>query len=514
MARTTTRCAVSLRDLFPRAQFTQPGDLRIDKCSADWRDCAPGDLFIAQTTADGDGHDEAEKAVARGAIGVLGERLLPLAAPQVLVRDTRQAHGQLVQALAGNPSRQMRTIGVGGTAGKTVTAMLLAAIFEQAGENVGVLSSIGYSDSLVQTAPREAAPSTDQFADWLGRMHTAGCQTAVVELSTRVLAERRAAGIELDAAILTNIRRDPHAQHATPHGCLRAHRRLFSLLKPGGVAILSADDHRSRNLLPKLKSPALSFGLHAAADLSAEVLERHRSEQTFLLCAGEETAVVRTRMIGDHHVANCLAATAVGLAAGVELAKIVRGLESIEHVPGRLERLECGQDFGVFVDAAASPESLALSMQAVRRVTAGRLIVVAGAPAGGDKAIRPLLGRVLERGAHLPILTSSGLGGGRSDRPGREAPLAIAHDLLDGFDRPQRAHVIPSRAAAIQFALGEARPGDSVLITGPGNLHAPLAGQEIAGQQRACQDDREIACQWLYERGEAELGRPKLRIFR
>ena len=128
MARTTTRCAVSLRDLFPRAQFTQPGDLRIDKCSADWRDCAPGDLFIAQTTADGDGHDEAEKALARGAIGVLGERLLPLTAPQVLVRDTRQAHGQLLQALAGHPSRQMRTIGVGGTAGKTVTTMLLAAI--------------------------------------------------------------------------------------------------------------------------------------------------------------------------------------------------------------------------------------------------------------------------------------------------------------------------------------------------------------------------------------------------
>jgi UDP-N-acetylmuramoyl-L-alanyl-D-glutamate--2,6-diaminopimelate ligase len=501
MARSTSRCAVSLRDVFPRAQFTRPGDLRISKCSADWRDCAPGDLFIAETTADGDGHEQASQALARGAIGVLGERLLPVEAPQILVRDTRQAHGQLVQALAGNPCRRMRTIGVGGTAGKTVTAMLLAAIFEQAGQNVGVMSSVGYSDSLVQTAPQEATPSTDQFADWLARMNTAGCDTAVVELSSRALAERRAAGIELDAAILTNIRRDQYQRHNTPSGYLRTNRRLFSLLKPGGVAVLSADDHRSRNLLPKLKSPALTFGLHAEADLSAEVLERHRSEQTFLLCAGEETAVVRTRMIGDYHVANCLAATAVGLAAGVDLGKIVRGLEAIEHVPGRLERLECGQEFGVFVDAAAMPESLALSMQAVRRVTEGRLIVVAGAPAGGDKAVRPLVGRVLERGAHLPILTSND--------PGREEPLAIAHELLDGFDRPHRAHVLPDRAAAIRFALSEARAGDSVLITGKGDR----SGQ-LVGQQRVAHDDREIACQWLYARGEVELARPRLRIFR
>src|SRR5688572_10789093 len=190
--------SVSLRGVLRRAKFTRGGDLAVAKCSSDWRDCSPGDLFVALTTADEDGHDHAPEAIARGAVALLAERLVPVAAPVVLVKDTRVALARITQALAGHPCRQLRTIGITGTAGKTVTAMLLASIFEKAGEAVGVLSSIGYSDSLTQTAPRQATPTTGQLADWLGRMATAGCDSAVIELSSRALAERRAAGLELD----------------------------------------------------------------------------------------------------------------------------------------------------------------------------------------------------------------------------------------------------------------------------------------------------------------------------
>ena len=369
---------VSLRGVLRKAKFTRGSDLSVAKCSSDWRDCAPGDLYVALTTADGDGHEHAREAIARGAIGVLAERLVPVDAPVVLVKDTRAAYGRVTQALAGHPCRKLRTIGVTGTAGKTVTAMLLASIFEKAGEAVGVLSSLGYSDSLTQVAPRQATPTTEQLAEWLGRMATAGCDSAVLELSSRALAERRAAGIELDAAVLTNIRRDHLDLHNTPQAYRKAKRRLFSLLKTGGIAVVNADDHRCRNLLPKLGSATLTYGLHAEADISATIVERHKSEQTFVLSAGSDSIPVRTRMIGDHHVSNCLAAAAVGLASGIELTTIVQGLEAIDHVPGRLERLECGQPFGVYVDAAAAPETLALSIKAVRRVTSGRVIVVAG----------------------------------------------------------------------------------------------------------------------------------------
>jgi UDP-N-acetylmuramoyl-L-alanyl-D-glutamate--2,6-diaminopimelate ligase len=205
-------------------------------------------------------------------------------------------------------------------------------------------------------------------------------------------------------------------------------------------------------------------------------------------------------MIGDHHVSNCLAAEAVGLASGIELTTIVQGLEAIDHVPGRLERLECGQSFGVYVDAAAAPETLALSIKAVRHVTSGRVIVVAGCTGSGDRTIRPLIGRVLERGASLPILTTND--------PRHEEPLAIVHDMLDGFEKPHKAHVLPGRADAIRFALAQAHEGDSVLITGKGDR----LGQ-IVGRKRQPHDDREVACQWLYERGAEDLDGPRLRIF-
>jgi UDP-N-acetylmuramoyl-L-alanyl-D-glutamate--2,6-diaminopimelate ligase len=491
--------SVSLRGVLRRAKFTRGGDLAVAKCSSDWRDCSPGDLFVALTTADEDGHDHAPEAIARGAVAVVAERLVPVAAPVVLVKDTRVALARITQALAGHPCRQLRTIGITGTAGKTVTAMLLASIFEKAGEAVGVLSSIGYSDSLTQTAPRQATPTTGQLADWLGRMATAGCDSAVIELSSRALAERRAAGLELDAAVLTNIGRDHLDLHNTPQAYRRAKRRMFSLLKAGGVAVVNADDHRCRNLLPAISAACLTYGLYAEADITATVVERHRSEQTFVLSAGGESVPVRSRMIGDHHVSNCLAAAAVGLSCGLDLTTIVQGLEAIDHVPGRLERLECGQPFGVFVDAAASPETLALSIKAVRRVTAGRVIVVAGCPGHADKSVRPLVGRVLEKSGCLPVLTASD--------PRHEEPLAAMHDLLDGFERPQKAHVLPDRAAAIRYALTLAGPGDSVLITGKGDRQG-----QIIGSKRLPHDDREVARQWLYERGAEELAGPRLRI--
>ncbi len=223
---------VSLREVLPKARFTRGNDLIVAKHTSDWRDCAPGDLYVALTTADGDGdgHEHARDAISRGAVAVLAERLLPVDAPVVLVKDTRTALGRLTQALAGYPCRNLRTVGITGTAGKTVTAMLLASIFEKAGEAVGVLSSVGYSDSLAQIAAKEATPSTAQLGNWLGRIVAAGCDSAVIELSSRALAEWRAAGIELDAAVLTNIRRDHLDLHNTPQAYRKAKRRLFALL--------------------------------------------------------------------------------------------------------------------------------------------------------------------------------------------------------------------------------------------------------------------------------------------
>jgi UDP-N-acetylmuramoyl-L-alanyl-D-glutamate--2,6-diaminopimelate ligase len=285
-------------------------------------------------------------------------------------------------------------------------------------------------------------------------------------------------------------------EHNTPRAYQQIKQRIFKLLKPGGLAIVNADDHRCRNVTAKITAPCLTYALHAEADVTASVLERFVSEQTFLLSAGNDTAAVRTRMIGDHHVSNCLAAACFGLAAGFDLATIVRGLEGVERVPGRLERLECGQPFGVFVDMAQSPETLARAITTVRQVTSGRTIVVFGPREEHDAARKALLGRVLERGAQLAIITG--------DEP-RQMELETAHQVLDGFNQPGRAHVIRDRAAAIRFALSQARAGDCLLIAGRGDRVSALrVGKSY--------DDREVACGLLYGRDERESCRRQFRV--
>jgi len=195
---------------------------------------------------------------------------------------------------------------------------------------------------------------------------------------------------------------------------------------------------------------------------------------------------VRTRMIGKHHVYNCLVAAAVGLAYGIDLATVVRGLEAVDHVPGRLQRLECGQPFGVFVDYAHTPDALTGSLETLRDVIEGRLICVFGAGGDRDREKRPLMGQAVEREADLAVVTT--------DNPRTEDPARIRDDVLRGFLRPDDVTVIADRAEAIRWALDQAREGDCVLIAGRGHEK-----HQIVGQERIPLDDREVTRRWLYE---------------
>jgi len=365
-------------------------------------------------------------------------------------------------------------------------SMLLGAVLEAAGHQVGIMGTLGYSDSVDTSPAPTTTPAAPTLAQWLARMEANGCSHAVVEVSSRALAQYRTAGIEMDAAVVTNVRRDHLDYHGSILNYRNAKGRLFKQLRRGGFAVINADDPASKFYLSRLDHPVLTVGQRSGAELTATVVERHRSEQTLLLHAGSDTIPVRTRMIGDHHVSNCLQAAAVGLIYGIDLPTVVRGLESVERIPGRLERIECGQPFGVFVDDAHTPDALAVGLKTLRGVTQRHVICIFGAGGEGDRENRPLMGRVVERGADLGIITS--------DDPCSEKPLEIVHDILDGYDRPARAHVLPERAKAIRWALGQARSGDSVLIAGRENRRLKMTGDPCRGL-----DDREVAREWLYE---------------
>jgi len=484
---------IRLRALLPDAQFHGADDILVDRCSCDSRRIERGSLFVALRGTQHDGHDFIPEALARGCSAVLAERPpVGLLVPVCRVRDTGAAYGRLCQALAGNPSRHLKLIGVTGTNGKTTTSCLIASILTTAGCRVGLLGTLGCCDGRRVGPTTHTTPPAGPLARALARMVRNGCSHAVMEVSSHALDQSRVAGIAFDAACVTNVRRDHLDYHRSLRNYRRAKARLLSHLSDVGFAVLNADDPVALSYLSEIDGPVLTVGMNRGAEISATLLERAISEQTMLLVAGGEAMPVRTPMIGVHHVYNCLIAAAVGLAYGIDLPTVVRGLELVDHVPGRLERIECGQPFAVFVDFAHTPDALTGSLQTLREVVEGRLICVFGAGGDRDQGKRPLMGRAVEAGADLVGITN--------DNPRSEHPLSILQDLLSGMRHAHEAEVIPDRGEAIAWALSQAQAGDCVLIAGKGH-----ETEQIVGNRRLEFDDREVARQWLYENQPAGL---------
>ncbi len=203
---------------------------------------------------------------------------------------------------------------------------------------------------------------------------------------------------------------------------------------------------------------------------------------------------LRTKMIGDHHLSNCLLVAAAALALGIDLPTVVRGLEAVENVPFRMERIECGQPFSMFVDSADSPDRLAACLRAARQVAAGRVICVANADGAMPNEHRPLIGRILEKGTDIGLTTTSGYS--------PEPPLQAIHDVIDGYHRPAKAHAMPDRDQAIAWALSQAQPGDCVLIAG-------CTGQPSQRADGSSIDDAEFALQIVLA-DQQEAAEPKI----
>lgn len=491
---------ISLRGVLPHGRFlrTPDGDIHVSRCQSEVQAVRPGDLFIAVVDADSDGHHHVQEAIERGARAVVAERVLPVSVPCCLVPDTREARGLICQQLAGFPHRRLELIGITGTFGKTVTAMLMASVLRAARRRTGVTCSMGGCDGQVTGELRSESPQPPELSHWLSRMELSGCTNGVIEVSSETLASRHLTGVEFDAAILTNLRRDHLDFHGSVRNYRRAKQRIFQHLKPSGFAVVNADDSVSRLIMNQIDAPLITVGMRGTPQVRAQLLERCPSEQTFLLMAGQESVPVRTRSVGDQFIYSCLSAAAVGLVLGLDLPTIVHGLEQAEQVPGRLERIECGQEFSVFVDQAHSPVTLAASLHALNQVTRGRLICVYGATAWQSGEERANMGHIAERYADLGVITAN--------NPAHEPPLRIAHDILDGFERPGQAHIIPNRERAIQWALDQADLGDTVLVAGKGDL-----AHQVVGERSVPFDDRQIVRNRL--RGvHGELQQPQSKV--
>ncbi|MCE9604102.1 MAG: UDP-N-acetylmuramyl-tripeptide synthetase [Planctomycetia bacterium] len=476
------KLSVSLKELLPHAEIVGAGDIVVTHCTADSRSCREGDLFVAIAGTQANGHNFAAQAIALGAKAIVASRPIADAiVPVCYVADTAAAYGLICQALAGNPSRNLKTIGVAGSFGKTTTGYLIGSVLNASGITTGMLGSLGYCDGREISDARWTTPPQHVAAAWLARMVDNGCTHAVAELSGRGLRQSHMAGVAFDALCVTNLRSE-HEDSSSAE-CRTMTSRMLEHLTPEGLLVVNVDDPGAAALAERHAGPMLTVGMNLAAEISANVVERHRSEQTFLLSFGREVVPVRTPLIGDHNVANCLLAAAIGTAYGIAPTKIVRGLEEVRELPGRLERIECGQNYSVFVDEGLSPESLATCLTALRTASTGRVICVFNSTADHSRLLRTRLARTVEQACDLAIITESPTGG-------VESPS----ELANGFRDANKRSIVADRTDAIREALKQAQPGDSVLIAGQG-----AATYSIADREQDYWDDRQVVRQYLYQ---------------
>jgi UDP-N-acetylmuramoyl-L-alanyl-D-glutamate--2,6-diaminopimelate ligase len=341
-------------------------------------------------------------------------------------------------------------------------------------------------------------PDSRMLAQWLGRMVSVGSKYAAIELSSHALHQGRAAGIELEAAVMTNVTQDHFDYHQTFDAYLSAKTRILELVRSNGLVALNLDSEPVKSLRDRVgkSMQCVTFGLNASADIVAQIRDESLTKTQFRLGIHGRMVDCSTRLIGRHNLSNILGAAAVASHMGLTAEEIAAGVEAFRPVPGRLESVDCGQPFRVFVDYAHTDDALYRCLLGLRSLTAGRLYCLFGAGGDRDKSKRPKLGAA-SHVADLAIVTS--------DNPRSEQPLAIIDEILAGMSDPKSAIVEVDRRQAIRKVLSMAQPGDCVLIAGKGHEN-----EQIIGQSRLPFDDRQVTCEILRERWQT-LGQPPLR---
>jgi len=476
------------------------------------RDVVDGTLFFCVPGLEFDGHSFAGRAAAAGAAALVCERDTGVALPQVFVPSVRRAMAHVAARWYEHPSRELTVVGVTGTNGKTTTAHLVAGIFAAAGRPVALLGTvvnrIGGRDDAVLLTTAESLDLQRMFRE----MVAAGDRACALEISSHALVQERAAGIDFDAVVFSNLTRDHLDFHGDFDDYYAAKRRLFlpdEARNGSATAVVNVGDEYGRRLARECRPAygddlwtyAVAGAPRAADDLRASEavaiardLELDADGSSFVLAVPRLGVEERVTLLlaARFNVENALAAATAALALGLPVDAVLRGLAVTEGVPGRFQAVREGQPFSVVVDYSHTPDSLENALRAARSVTHGSVLVVFGCGGDRDRGKRPLMGEIGARLADRAFVTS--------DNPRSEEPRAIIEEIVAGVSA-ERASVVtvdPDRRAAIRLALGEARAGDAVVIAGKGHEQG-----QIIGDRRIPFDDCAVAAELLAElRGE------------
>ena len=457
----------------PGATVEGNGGVEVSGVAYDSRDVKPGDLFVAVAGIRSDGHAYAADAVVAGAVAVAVERPvdLPPDTPVLKVPSTRAGLAEIAAEFYGRPSRHLHVAGITGTDGKTTVTHMAEHVLMASGIVAGAMSTVAFSvhGNETDNTSGQTTMEAPQVQDWLRLMMDAGVKCAVIETTSHALVQERVLACDFDVAAFTNVGHDHLDYHATWEAYLEAKARLIDLAASGAdkgiekTAVLNRDDPSFERLSRRPIARRWSYGLTTAADLHPLDLAMTATGSRFRLKTPLGETEVSLAVPARFNVYNALCAAGVCLAMGVPVEEIGPGLAGFDGVRGRLERVDLGQDFSVFIDFAHSAGALASALAELRPYTRGRLIAVFGSTARSDHD-RPGMGKAAGDLADFFIITT--------DDPLREDPAEIARDVQSGVvgRAPGRDYeVVIDRRAAIRRAIGIAGEGDTVLLAGKGH---------------------------------------------
>ncbi|HXX35044.1 MAG TPA: UDP-N-acetylmuramoyl-L-alanyl-D-glutamate--2,6-diaminopimelate ligase [Thermodesulfobacteriota bacterium] len=472
-------------------------------------------LFAAIRGMAVDGHQFVNEAIERGAaVLVLEEELKVSSRTMVFVPDSRRALAKISSNFYGDPSSRVRLIGITGTNGKTTTTYLLESIFKKAGRTVGVIGTINYRfGGKTMPAPNTTPESLD-LQRILWEMVHEGTSHVIMEVSSHGLDLGRVFGCQFDGVVFTNLTSEHLDYHKTLEQYFESKKKLFSdyLMKSHKetrFAVTNHDDPRGEEMVKGMDLPVIRYGLSRSCDVTADRVTSSFEGLSCRIKTPKGDLSIRSRLTGDFNLYNILAAVAVGTAMEIPLETLKEGVEELEGVSGRFEKVENKRGIHIIVDYAHTHDALERALLGLRNIlgdgtqNSGKMITVFGCGGDRDRTKRPLMGEVAGRYSDLAILTS--------DNPRTEDPLAILNEVEKGLKflhlrewdedeikswRSGKGYLkVPDRREAIRTAIRLALPSDTVLIAGKGH-----EDYQIIGKKKFPFDDRIEAKKALEEK--------------
>ncbi len=409
----------------------------------------------------------------------------------IAVADVRRALSRVSAAFYGFPSREMIALGITGTNGKTSITYMLEAIATAAGYSPGVIGTIDYRWKGTSIPAPNTTPESKDLQEIIFRMRRDGVDFLIMEVSSHGLELHRADDVDFNIGIFTNLTRDHLDFHHDFDAYFSAKKRLFDIIesagKPGRAGLVNIDDPYGKRILESRASysyPMKGFGLDGG-DFSVRAGSIVNSIEgiSYTVDAAGDSWNVTLNVAGKFNVYNSLAAFAAAFSLGIDAGNVLKGLASMETVPGRFDAVPSGLGFHVVVDYAHTDDALRKLLQSARELKPARLITVFGCGGNRDKTKRPLMGAAASELSDYVIVTS--------DNPRKERPDDIIKDILTGISE-NNYEVNPDRKEAIARAIEMAGEGDIVVIAGKGH-----EDYQILGETKIHFDDRETAREFI-----------------